>query len=314
MDRANGQTGAAPVGAGVRPAASRIPATPPPAPRLAGPAPERPSSHAEIRIEHLRKVFGDHVVLDDISFTINAGEIVAIVGASGSGKTVMLDCLTGLLPPTSGRVLVADHDAQPDATGAPPLVDITRADSDTLDRIRLHWAVVFQKNALFSGSVYENIALWLREHTSLSEAKIREVAAESLRAAQLDVSDVMEKDREALSGGMAKRVAIARAIAVNPLVIFYDEPTTGLDPIVSGHIHELIWNFHHRPHPTGQPRTTIIVTHDKELLRRLAPRIIMLDAGAICFDGSYDQFGISGCPAAQLYLQAMPVLHARWTG
>jgi len=174
--------------------------------------------------------------------------------------------------------------------------------------------VVFQKNALFSGSVYDNIALWLREHTSMSEAQIRKVAEESLRAVALDVDDVMDKQREALSGGMAKRVAIARAIAVDPLVIFYDEPTTGLDPIVSGQIHELIWATHHRPHSSGGPRTTVIVTHDKELLRRLAPRVIMLDGGLVGFDGSYDQFAASDSPTAQQYLQAMPVLHARWEG
>jgi phospholipid/cholesterol/gamma-HCH transport system ATP-binding protein len=317
MVRRNGQPGpgAAP-GAPTRTGRAADAHTPAAAAPLAGGdgrSVPRAEAIPEIRTEHLRKVFGVHVVLDDINLQINTGDIVAIVGASGSGKTVLLDCLTGLIDPTSGRVLVADHDAPPDENGHAPLVDIGAIDPDHLDRIRLHWAVVFQKNALFSGSVYDNIALWLREHTRMPESKIRQVAAESLRAAQLDVNDVMHKDREALSGGMAKRVAIARAIAVNPLVVFYDEPTTGLDPIVSGHIHELIWEFHHRPHPSGQPRTTVIVTHDRELLRRLAPRVIMLDAGGVCFDGPYEQFGLAGCPAAQQYLQAMPVLHARWT-
>lgn len=279
-----------------------------------GPPPFGPLPQPELRTEHLHKAFGAHVVLRDINLQINAGEIVAIVGTSGSGKTVMLDCLIGLIEPTSGRVLVADHNA-PRAPGQPvPLVDLATLTMDQLDRIRLHWAVVFQKNALFSGSVYDNIALWLREHTSMSEAQIRKVAEESLRAVALDVDDVMDKQREALSGGMAKRVAIARAIAVDPLVIFYDEPTTGLDPIVSGQIHELIWATHHRPHSSGGPRTTVIVTHDKELLRRLAPRVIMLDGGLVGFDGSYDQFAASDSPTAQQYLQAMPVLHARWEG
>ena len=204
------------------------------------PPADAPARNAEIQTEHLRKAFGEHIVLAAINLRVSAGDIVAIVGSSGSGKTVMLDCLTGLVEPTSGRVLVADHDAAPDESGAPPLVDLAEVDPDRLDRIRLHWAIVFQKNALFSGSVYDNIALWLREHTGMSEGRIRQVAVESLKAAQLDVGDVMNKDRDALSGGMAKRVAIARAIAIDPAVIFYDEPTTGLDPINTERINHLI--------------------------------------------------------------------------
>jgi hypothetical protein len=176
---------------------------------------------------------------------------------------------------------------------------------------------------------------------------------------------------------MAKRVAIARAIAADPIVVFYDEPTTGLDPMTGGAIHELVWEFHHRPvgprptgpaipptlleriaeklpvsdellpdgmlrasrshslphgHPPGPPsqpgypstpqtraapqatrppRTTIIVTHDKDLLRRLQPRVIMLDQGGVCFDGPYEQFGKDGCEPAKAYLETMPVLHGR---
>src|SRR5207247_1758409 len=95
-------------------------------------------------------------------------------------------------------------------------------------------------------------------------------------AVALEVDEVIGKGRDELSGGMAKRVAIARAIAVDPAVIFYDEPTTGLDPVISGHIHELVYKVHHRPLPDGTPRTSIVVTHDKELLRRVEPRVVML--------------------------------------
>lgn len=301
----------------------------------------------EVQVDHLVRVFGERTVLSDISTTIHAGEIVCIVGASGSGKTVLLDHLIGLLTPSSGRILVADHNRSPDARGQPPLIDIATLDEDALDLLRLHWGVVFQRNALFSGSVHDNVALWLKEHTTLAQPEIDRRVRESIKAVQLDVSDVINKDRDALSGGMAKRVAIARAIAADPLVIFYDEPTTGLDPVIAGQIHELIFAVHNRPvdaslpikelsdgdRAEGQgpraeselastsalgpnpsalpPRTSIIVTHDRDLLRRLAPRVVMLHEGTICYDGPYSKFGGPDCPPAQEYLRAMPVLQKR---
>lgn len=331
-----------------------------------------PASPIEIQAESLAKAFGDHVVLKGIDLAVHTGEVVAIVGGSGSGKTVLLDHLTGLMQPTSGRVLAADHNEPADSAGQWPLVDMSEVDSDRLDQIRLHWSVVFQRNALFSGTVHENIALWLREHTPLDETQIDKRIRESVAAVQLDVDNVIEKQRDELSGGMAKRVAIARAIAADPIVVFYDEPTTGLDPMIGGAIHELVWEFHHRPvgpRPKGprtpptlldrlaeklpvadellpdgvlragfssglpatgagstppdaadangastakQPaRTTVIVTHDKDLLRRLRPRVVMLDHGGVCFDGPYEQFGKDGCEPARAYLETMPVLHGR---
>jgi phospholipid/cholesterol/gamma-HCH transport system ATP-binding protein len=260
----------------------------------------------EIRAEHLVKGFGGHAVLKDVSLEVPRGQIVVIVGASGSGKTVLLDNLTGLMKPDSGRVLVADHSKR----GA-PLVHLGALDWDELDAVRLYWAVVFQKNALFSGTVRDNIALWLREHTEMSEEQIDRRVRESLKAAALEVRSVINKNRDELSGGMAKRVAIARAIAVDPVVIFYDEPTTGLDPVIGGQIHELIYNVHNRPRKDGSVRTSIIVTHDKDLLRRLQPRVIMLYNGEVSFDGPYEEFGLPGNQHATEYLREMPVLHGR---
>ena len=264
---------------------------------------------AELRTEQLAKAFNGRVVLRGIDLEVGRGEIVAIVGASGSGKTVMLDCLLRLLEVTSGRVFAADHGRK-----GSPLVEITHAREGVLQRIRLHWAVVFQRNALFSGTVYDNIALLLREHQDMPEAEILRRARESLAACALDVDDVLYKDRDELSGGMAKRVAIARAIAIDPAVLFYDEPTTGLDPVVSGNIHELIWDMHRRPRGNREQRTTVIVTHDKELLRRLSPRIVMLHKGEICYDGDYQHFGKADCMPAKEYLREMPVLHGRPAG
>jgi len=266
---------------------------------------ESETGAVEIQAEKIGKSFGEHVVLREIDLTVCRGQIVAIVGASGSGKTVMLDIMTGLMKPDSGRILVADH-SRP---GAPP-VDLWQLTPDELDSLRLHWSVVFQRNALFTGSVYENIALWLREHTQMSEDDIKKRVHDSLKAAALDPDDVIKKDRDELSGGMAKRVAIARAIAVQPKVIFYDEPTTGLDPVISAQIHDLIFKNHHE-HPPDELRTSIIVTHDKDLLRRVRPRVVMLHQSSIVFDGSYEEFTESKNPIAMEYLRAMPVLQAR---
>lgn len=290
--------------------------------------------HVEVAARGLCKAFHSRPVLEDIDLTIHAGEIVCIVGGSGSGKTVLLDTLIGLYEPTAGRILAADHNAPLDQDGRPPLVELACAGEDRIDLIRLHWAVVFQRNALFSGSVEDNITLWLREHTLLDERQIQARVRESLSAVALDPEVDRVKDREELSGGMAKRVAIARALACDPIVVFYDEPTTGLDPVSGGTIQELIWKTHSQPtgpglplrevpaaHPSGRtrsPRTSIIVTHDKELLRRLRPRVVMLHKHRVCYDGPYDRFGqpqpdgsiAGGTPAAE-YLAAMPVLHRR---
>jgi phospholipid/cholesterol/gamma-HCH transport system ATP-binding protein len=266
---------------------------------------ESETAAVEIQAEKIGKSFGAHAVLRDVDLTVCRGQIVAIVGASGSGKTVTLDIITGLMKPDTGRVLVADHSRE-----GSPLVDLWQLSPDELDNLRLHWSIVFQRNALFTGSVFENIALWLREHTQMSDDEIKKRVHDSLKAAALDPSDVTRKDRDELSGGMAKRVAIARAIAVQPKVIFYDEPTTGLDPVISAQIHDLIFKNHHE-HPEGETRTTIIVTHDKDLLRRVRPRVVMLHQSNIVFDGSYDEFTESKNPIAMEYLRAMPVLQAR---
>jgi phospholipid/cholesterol/gamma-HCH transport system ATP-binding protein len=281
----------------------------------------------EIGAEGLVRSFGEREVLRGIDLQIHSGNIACIVGESGSGKTVLLDNLIGLMQPTAGRVLAADHNAAP-VNGAPPLRDIGTLNEDQLDLIRLHWAVVFQRNALFSGSVRENIAFWLREHTTTPSAEIEKRIKSAIESVALDVNDVIDKQRDELSGGMAKRVAIARAIACDPLLIFYDEPTTGLDPGIGATIHELIFKLHNSPvgpgfeftdlegkKPLGREgakRTTIIVTHDRDLLRRIRPRVILICEGRVCFDGSYEAFETTDVPEAKAYLTEMPVLHKRW--
>jgi phospholipid/cholesterol/gamma-HCH transport system ATP-binding protein len=262
------------------------------------------TNSVEIRVEDLYKAFRGHAVLAGIDLEIPRGDLLTIVGASGCGKTVLLHHIIAHLRPDGGRVLVADHEAE-----GSPLVDLATLDERGLDRIRRHSAVVFQRNALFSATVYENIALWLREIKRMDEDAILARAREALDAVGFKGdSGVLWKDRSELSGGMAKRVALARALAMRPYTIFFDEPTTGLDPINAGQIHDLIRLTHDEPGEVE--RTTLIITHDKDLLRRLAPRVVMLHEGRVHFDGPYAEFETSDLPAIRPYLEAMPALHS----
>lgn len=265
-----------------------------------------PRGPQEIRVEDLHKAFGGNAVLCGVDLDVHRGEIVAIVGRSGSGKTVLLDHIIGQLKPDRGRVLVANHELP----GA-PLIDLATLDEEGMDAIRLHWAVVFQRNALFSGTVYENIALWLREIKRLDDQVILPKARAAAESVGLDPDTVLQKNRDELSGGMAKRVAVARALAMDPILMFYDEPTTGLDPEHATQIHDLICDTHRRGLDGGVQRTTVIITHDKDLLYRLRPTVIMLHEGRVFFDGSYRDFERSGSPVIRPYFNLMPALQQR---
>ena len=261
----------------------------------------------EIRIEGLSKAFDGRVVLDDIDLEIARRDIVAVVGGSGCGKTVLLNHVLGLLAPDSGRVLVADH-ARPGA----PMVDVAGLGEQERDDIHNHWGVVFQRNALFSGTVLNNIALWLKEVKGLDDADVLAIARTVLSAVELPSdAQFLAAATASLSGGMAKRLAVARALAMDPIVIFYDEPTTGLDPTSAAHIQDLILDAHAKPGPGGVARTTVIVTHDKDLLNRLHPRIVMLHREHVIFDGPFEAFEASDSPVIRPYFDLMPVLHAR---
>ena len=259
----------------------------------------------EVRVEALHKAFRANHVLRGIDLTIYRGEIVAVVGGSGCGKTVLLEHVIGNLQPDRGLVLVADHE-----TPGAPLADLATLGERQMDRIRIHWAVVFQRNALFSGSVYENIAFWPREVKQLSDNQIQPLARAALEAVGLNPDTVLEKDRDDLSGGMAKRVAVARGLAMDPLLMFYDEPTTGLDPHHAAQIQDLICKTHRRTDGPN-PRTTMIITHDKDLLHRLRPRVVMLHDGRVFFDGPYEAFKQSTSPVIRPYFDLMPILQQR---
>lgn len=265
------------------------------------------SKPVEIRVENLHKSFSANRVLCGLDLSINRGEMVAIVGGSGCGKTVLLKIIIGEMTFDQGRILIADHEA-PDS----PLVDISTLDEDGMDRLRIHWGIVFQKNALLTGTVEENIATPLELVKGLEENEIKQRVWSTVEAVGLKPQEVLQLKRDELSGGMAKRVAIARALAVQPLVVFFDEPTTGLDPEHSSRIQDLILDTHERVENKTR-RTTIIITHDKDLLHRLEPRIVMLHEGKVFFDGSYSLFKASTSPVIRPYFELMPVLHRRQT-
>lgn len=284
--------------------------------------PDDPTSRGvpEIVVEDLHKSFSGKPVLAGIDMSIDRGELVAIVGGSGCGKTVLLKHITAHFRPDRGRVLVADHDDEPidgpDGDARAPLRDVNELDEFALDRLRVHWSVVFQRNALLTGSVFHNLAVLPREVKGLSTEAIRPLARKALVDVGLDPDLVMDRDREQLSGGMAKRVAVARALVMDPVLVLYDEPTAGLDPEMCGQIHELIRTTH-ATQPAlaatrrGVVRTSIVVTHDTELLRTLRPRIVMLHAGVVSFDGDFEAFVASDDPRIRPYLIQMSALHAR---
>lgn len=258
----------------------------------------------EISVQDVQKSFDDLEVLRGVSLDVRRGEIVALVGGSGCGKTVLLEIITGQLSPDRGRVLVANHEAE----GA-PLKDIADLDEEEMAQIRRHWAIIFQKNALLSGTVLENIGLWLREVHNIPDREIMRRARAAVEAVGLDAEQVLDEDRDELSGGMAKRVAIARGIALDPVLIFYDEPTTGLDPRHMGRIHDLVFKIHGQPSSLGIARTTMVITHDRDLLRRLEPRVVMLHDAVVHFDGPYAEFARETSPVIRPYFEQMPVLH-----
>lgn len=265
-------------------------------------------SPREIRIESLVKAFDGRPVLRGVDLSIATGAFVAVVGGSGCGKSVLLNHILGLLRPDEGRVLTADP-----AAPAGPMLDLGTLDAEAMADLHVHWGVVFQRNALFSGSILDNIALWPTEMRGTGEAEIERIARRVLGAVGLPADRAFLDARvEALSGGMAKRVAVARALAMEPRCMFFDEPTTGLDPVTASQIQDLLMDTHDQGNDgAGRTRTTIVITHDKDLLYRLRPRVVMLHEGRVFFDGPFEDFESSDSPIIRPYFELMPVLHQR---
>lgn len=224
-----------------------------------------------IRLNNVKKCFGDKEALKGISLTIEKGETIAIIGGSGSGKSTLLRLMIGLDRPTSGEIYLGGD-------------NIAVMSEDALDRVRLRMGMVFQYSALFdSMSVGENVAFGLREHTDKSEAEIQRIVAEKLALVGLpDAAMMMPQE---LSGGMKKRVGLARAIATDPEIIFYDEPSSGLDPIMTAKIDELIIDMQRK-----LDVTSIVVTHDMASASRIADRIAMIYDGQLIAVDTAERF------------------------
>jgi len=222
-----------------------------------------------IKVQNLYKSFGDKEILKNLNFSIKNGESVCIIGKSGIGKSILLKHMIGLMKPDKGYININGK-------------TINELSFSDLQKIRNKISMVFQFGALFDFmSVIENVSLPLQKLTNFSKDKIIECAKQSLYEVGLEGSENMMPSE--LSGGMKKRVGIARAISANPEYILYDEPTTGLDPIMTHSINNLIKKIHNE-----EKLTSIIVTHEMKTVQNVANRVIFLDKGEIKYDGPPD--------------------------
>lgn len=234
-----------------------------------------------ISVRDLVVRFGDAharpaTVIDGVSFDVRRGETLVIMGGSGCGKSTLLNCMIGELEPTAGSIVY-------NLPGL-PLVEIGRADHRTADRVRKRFGILFQSGALFSSlTVAENIAWPLREHSHVDPEIIDIVVAMKLQ--QVRMLPHRDKLPSQLSGGQRKRVGLARATALDPQILFYDEPSAGLDPVTSSSIDELIIDLSRKLQVTS-----VVVTHEMDSAFRIADRMIMLDQGRILRMGTRDEF------------------------
>ncbi len=236
-----------------------------------------------IRFEDVHKAFGPKKVLEGVTFTIRRGETMVVLGGSGSGKSVLIRHIIGLHRPDRGHVLVDGE-------------DIVGYDEERLIPVRKKVAMLFQGGALFdSMNVLENVGYGLREHTDLSDEAIRDRVRTKLGLVGLeDVEDLMPAE---LSGGMKKRVALARSIAMDPQCILYDEPTTGLDPVSANTINDLIRDLQQRLRVTS-----VVVTHDIQSAFYVGERIGYLYDGRMDFLGTVEEARASGEPRLRHFL------------
>jgi phospholipid/cholesterol/gamma-HCH transport system ATP-binding protein len=224
---------------------------------------------APVVVAGLQKSFGEQTVLDGIDLRVSAGETVAVLGRSGTGKSVLLKLMIGLQKPDSGSIRILGR-------------EIAGLDMNALNELRKKMGFLFQQSALYDSlSVQENVAFPLRRHTTLFETERKQRVRELLASVGLEHD--LEKMPSEISGGMQKRVALARAIALDPEVVLFDEPTTGLDPITASEIGKLIRDLQEKHHITS-----VVVTHDMHAARKFSNRMVMLNDGKIRAEGTFE--------------------------
>lgn len=251
---------------------------------MGAPAKEAAPAPPMIEVIGLHKSFGDHKVLTGIDLEVPAGSTLVILGGSGSGKTVLMKHMIGLLKPDQGRVIVDGEDIVPFGPQA-------------LERVRRKFGMVFQAAALFdSMNVFENVSFPLREHRKeLSEDEMRELVRQKL--AIVGLKNVEQKFPADLSGGMRKRVGLARAIVLDPKIVLYDEPTTGLDPITTDYVDEMILDAKRQ---LGV--TSVVISHDIASAFKVADNIAFLSQGVIVDQGPPSKLRHSEHPAVKVFL------------
>jgi phospholipid/cholesterol/gamma-HCH transport system ATP-binding protein len=239
-----------------------------------------------IRIINLCKSFNNHRVLDELNLTIQTGSTCVIIGRSGCGKSLLLKHIVGIIRPDKGRITINDK-------------DLDQLNTEELNALRLKIGMVFQSGALFdSMTVAENVGFGLIEHDSVSRKELLERVEESLFMVGLcGIGNLMPSE---LSGGMKKRVALARAICIKPQIILYDEPTTGVDPITADSINELINSLHDK-----LKVTSIVVTHDMKSAYKVADRIAMMYKGKIIQEGTPTEIQNSDHPVVHQFINGL---------
>jgi phospholipid/cholesterol/gamma-HCH transport system ATP-binding protein len=236
-----------------------------------------------IKLENVCKSFGEKKVLDGVNLTISKGETFLIIGRSGAGKTVLLKNIIGLLRPETGKIFIDN-------------IETTKLNKKDLEKVRYQFGLVFQSSALFDFlTIEENVGFFLYQHTNLKKIEIRKKVKETLALVGLEGIEDMYPYQ--LSGGMKKRVAIARAVVYNPKIIIYDEPTTGIDPIAVDKVVSLIEDLHRR-----LAITSLVVTHDLEVGLKISERIAFLLGGKIIFQGKKEELEGTNDPRVMQFL------------
>lgn len=245
-------------------------------------------AEAVISLRQLNITFGTHTVLDNIDLDVYRGETLAVLGPSGTGKSTVLRSMIGLLEPNGGQIFIQGE-------------DVSGLDEDGWNRLRMKMGMVFQYSALFDFlTVGENVAFGLRQHTDKSDEEIQGIVTQMLDLVGLpDTQDLYPAE---LSGGMKKRVGLARAIAVNPEIVLYDEPTAGLDPIMSRNISRLIKKTQEQLHVTS-----VLVTHDMQSAFYAADRVAMLYEGHIVAIGTAEEMKNSTNPIVKAFIEGREI-------